>query len=147
MHVECVNSSDKSLPTGGDWASSNSEAVDRFDYKLRKVLVVDDVSDLANLTADLLTVHGVAASAVYSADEALRVLENDAEVDIVFSDIMMAGMTGLDLGEVIRARYPRIKVILTSGYFQQAAMTERLNNFLFVPKPYSIDAVLKQISA
>lgn len=148
MHFECSNVNGKTMSADVDKApSSNNNSVDSFNHRLQKVLVVDDLADLADVTADLLTAHGISASAVYSADEALRVLENDAEVNIVFSDVMMPEMTGLDLGEVIRARYPQIKVILTSGYFQQDAMTGRLQKFLFVPKPYRIDAVLKQMCA
>ena len=108
----------------------------------RRVLVVDDEPDLADLTQALLSHHGLVASVAYNAIEALRLLESDHRIDAVFSDIMMPGMTGLALAEAIDAHYPHIKVVLTSGYAPPALLSTQSRSYPFVAKPYRIGQVL-----
>jgi CheY-like chemotaxis protein len=72
--------------------------------------------DLADKTGGLLRSHGLHALAAYSGQEALGVLESDDEIEAVFPDFMMPEMTGLQLADVGSERYPRIKIVLTSGY-------------------------------
>lgn len=110
---------------------------------LRKVLVVDDEQDLADMAAALLGAHGLEVVAAYSAYDALRVLESDGDIDAVFSDVVMPGMTGLQLADAVTALYPAVKVVLASGYTLPALLTERERHYLFATKPYRIDTILK----
>jgi two-component system, response regulator PdtaR len=51
-----------------------------------------------------------------SADEALRLLESNADVGLLFTDVSMPGsMNGSDLAHQVAARWPRIGIIVTSG--------------------------------
>ena len=50
-----------------------------------------------------------------NADEALRTLSEASGFDVVFSDVVMPGMSGIELGEEIRRRHPDLPVVLTSG--------------------------------
>jgi len=53
---------------------------------------------------------------VANASETLRLLEEDASrFDVVFSDVAMPGMSGVELGRAIRQRYPNFPMVLTSG--------------------------------
>lgn len=113
------------------------------DAMLRKVLVVDDEADLADLVASLLEAHGLEVSVAYSAYEAIEVLKNDPDIDAIFSDIVMPGMTGLQLAEVVRTTYPRLKVVLASGYTQRALIPDSGLPYLFTTKPYQITTLLK----
>ena len=110
---------------------------------LRKVLVVDDERDLADMAETLLGSRGLEVRVAYSAREALQVLENDPEVDAVFSDVMMPGMTGLELAEAIRRLYPCVKIVLTSGFTAPALLAGQERPYLYASKPYSIETVLK----
>lgn len=110
---------------------------------LRKVLVVDDEPDLADMAATLLSAHGLDVVAAYSAHEAIRVLESDSEIDAVFSDVVMPGMTGLELADAVKSLYPRIKIVLASGYTLPELLTNRERPYLFATKPYRIDTILK----
>lgn len=110
---------------------------------LRKVLVVDDERDLADLTADLLSAHGLDVLVAYSAFEAIDMLTAGAEIDAVFSDVMMPGMTGLELAGILRTRFPKVKIVLTSGYTANKFQDELDQPYLSIPKPYRIEAVLK----
>lgn len=110
---------------------------------LRKVLVVDDEEDLAIMAEALLISEGLDVVVVHSALDALRILEKDKDIDAIFSDVMMPGMTGLQLADAVREMYPRVKIVLTSGYTLPALLANRQTHYLFAPKPYRIDTVMK----
>lgn len=108
----------------------------------RKVLVVDDERDLADLAVALLGCHGLEAQVAYSASEAMRMVEDDPEIDAVFSDVMMPGMTGLQLAEALGCLYPSVKVVLTSGFTAPALMASH-HAYRYTAKPYRIETVLR----
>lgn len=115
--------------------------------EINKVLVVDDETDLADLTTLLLQAYGLEAIAVYSAVEALRWLEHDSDIDAVLSDVAMPGMDGLALGDAIREMYPQVKVILVSGYIFGKKFDGREFPYLFATKPYTITTILKLLKS
>lgn len=103
------------------------------------VLVVEDNIELANFAADGLTELGYSITLVDNATDALAELVVDADrFDVVFSDVVMPGMTGLDLGQAIRERGIGVPVVLTTGY-SQALSQEGAAGFDLVQKPYSIE--------
>jgi CheY-like chemotaxis protein len=110
---------------------------------LRKVLVVDDEPDLAEFAAALLGAHGLAAVVAHSGHEAMLRLQEDDEIDAVFSDVMMPGMTGVQLADAVREMYPRVKIVLASGYALPELLAGRARPYLFATKPYRIDTILK----
>lgn len=110
---------------------------------VRRVLVVDDEHDLADLAEALLCSCGFEVIVAYCAADALQVLASDPHIDAVFSDIMMPGMTGLQLGEAIRLLYPSVKIVLTSGFTLPGLMAKHVPPFPFVAKPYRIETVLE----
>ena len=133
---------DRRMPPPGMGPDADAYA-SGSDAHLRKVLVVDDQHDLADLAEALLSSHGLDVAVAHSAEEALQVLQDRSDIDAVFSDIMMPGMNGLDLADLIDERYPHIKVVLTSGYTLPALLADRRKRYLFAPKPYNIATVLK----
>jgi len=110
---------------------------------LRKVLVVDDEPDLADFAAALLGAHGLAAVVAHSGHEAMQRLQEDDEIDAVFSDVMMPGMTGVQLADAVREMYPSVKIVLASGYALPELLAGRERPYLFAAKPYRIDTILK----
>lgn len=110
---------------------------------LRKVLVVDDEEDLANLAEMLLSSEGLEVVVANSALAALAILAQDQDIDALFSDVMMPGMTGLQLADAVREMYPHVKIVLTSGYTLPALLADRQTSYLFAPKPYRLDTVMK----
>ncbi|WP_158670400.1 hybrid sensor histidine kinase/response regulator [Bradyrhizobium guangdongense] len=103
------------------------------------VLVVEDNIELANFAADGLTELGYTITLVDNATDALAELVVDADrFDVVFSDVVMPGMTGLDLAQAIRDRGIAVPVVLTTGY-SQALSQEGGAGCDLVQKPYSIE--------
>lgn len=110
---------------------------------VRKVLVVDDEADVADLAEVLLSAHGLDTVVAYSGAAALDILAADPEIDAVVSDVMMPGMTGLELAERIAGRHPRVKIILASGYMAPSMLKDQPLKQLFIAKPYRIEQLLR----
>ena len=88
----------------------------------KTVLVVDDNPDVASFTATMLEGLGYATRRAANAADALSVLEKDAAVDVVFSDVVMPGdMNGVQLAQTVRGRYPHLAVVLATGYSETLA--------------------------
>jgi len=107
------------------------------------VLVVEDNIEVGTFAEDALTELGYATTLVHSAMEALAELTRNAErFDVVFTDVVMPGMTGIDLAQEIRRRHFDLPVVLTSGY---SHVLSRNGSFGFelLQKPYSIEQLAR----
>ena len=103
------------------------------------VLVVEDNREVGTFTTQSLAELGYVTVWAADAQEALVELERDASrFDIVFSDVVMPGMNGIELAEAIRERYPRLPVVLTSGYSNVLAQNGT-HGFDLLHKPYSVE--------
>src|SRR5262249_45870417 len=81
------------------------------------ILVVEDNAEVAEVTSGLLDQLGYRVLRAESAAAALDSLHNGAQVDLVFSDIVMPGaLDGLGLADEVRKLYPHVPVLLTSGF-------------------------------
>jgi CheY-like chemotaxis protein len=79
------------------------------------VLVVEDNADVGEFAKQLLEDLGYQATLVPNSAAALDLLDKRADdFDLVFSDVVMPGMSGVELGQTIRRRFPDLKIILTS---------------------------------
>ena len=81
-----------------------------------RVLVVDDDPIVLAGTAAMLEDLGHVATEVESAESALRVLQADANIDLVLTDHAMPGMTGTELAKHIRHEWPELPVVIATGY-------------------------------
>ena len=103
------------------------------------VLVVEDTIEAGKFTTDALTELGYGITLVDNATHALEELAEGADrYDAVFTDVVMPGMTGIELAQAIRRYHADLPVVLTSGYSQ--ALPEKGNDgFELLQKPYSIE--------
>lgn len=111
----------------------------------RRILLVEDNKGVGEFAANLLRELGQTVTWVGDAQAALAALSQDSGAfDLVFTDVVMPGMSGIELGHAIRARWPRLEVVLTSGYSHVIA-EEGTHGFDLLQKPYSIDGLLKAL--
>jgi two-component system NtrC family sensor kinase len=109
------------------------------------VLVVEDNIEVGTSATDALTELGYAPTLIGSAMDALAELTRNAErYDVVFSDMVMPGMTGLDLAREIRRRHFDLPVVLTSGY-SRALSQNGSHGFELLQKPYSIEQLARAL--
>ncbi len=102
----------------------------------RKVLVVDDDPVVRKSFDRVLSGKGYAVISAENGEEALRKL-NEEKYDVVYTDIRMPGMSGLEVAERIKARQPWTPVVIITGYGNDAAETRAkaagVANFLHKP--------------
>ena len=106
-----------------------------------RVLVVEDNDDVGQFSTELLEDLGYSVKRVANANAALAILsEDEFSADLVFSDVIMPGMNGVELAGVIRDRYPGLPVVLTSGYSNVLAENAH-RGFELIQKPYSVESL------
>jgi CheY-like chemotaxis protein len=104
--------------------------------KGRAVLVVEDEHLIRMDTVSSLEASGFRVYEAKHAADAIRCLELNNDIRLIFTDVNMPGsMDGVALAHYVRGRWPPVKIIVTSGY---AKVTEGdlPAGALFVEKPY-----------
>ncbi len=96
-------------------AKPTIRAADR--HGTETVLVVDDRPDVAAVAGTILEDFGYKVMVVDSPRTAIEILDSEARIDVLFTDLIMpGGMNGVMLARAARERQPKIKVLLTTGY-------------------------------
>ncbi|MEI5668334.1 ATP-binding protein [Bosea sp. CCNWLW174] len=104
----------------------------------QRVLVVEDNVDVGTFSTQLLIDLGYETTWAANGNEALKILAEVDRFDAVFSDVVMPGMSGVELGLEIRKRHPGLPVVLTSGYSHVLAEEGR-HGFELLKKPYAVE--------
>jgi len=101
------------------------------------VLVVEDETLVRLDIVSRLEDEGFIVLQAANADLAITILENHAEISILFTDIDMPGsMDGLKLSAAVRDRWPPVKIVVTSGH-RRVEITDMPDGSVFHAKPYS----------
>ena len=112
-----------------------------FDGKGLRVLVVEDNSSLGLFAIEMLTDLGYESVLACDAQAALDHLAENADYfHVVFTDVVMPGMSGIELAQRVRSLYPDLPVVLTSGYSHVLARNGTYG-FELLHKPYSVEQV------
>ena len=106
----------------------------------KRILFVDDESEILQILTDLFTNSGVEVVIAVSGSEALEKCQ-DQPIDAIFCDLKLPDMSGLDVLKFIRTRWPAAKRFLATGYFdplqsdslQQSKLIDK-----FFPKPWDV---------
>jgi CheY-like chemotaxis protein len=105
-----------------------------------EVLVVEDNSEVSLITVEYLTELGHSAIAVPAAESALERLA-ERRFDAVLTDVSLPGMSGIDLAKELVKQYPKLPVVISSGYGAQNVefgLGRREPGVFFLPKPYDL---------
>jgi PAS domain S-box-containing protein len=106
------------------------------------VLVVEDQTQVRRALAHLLEGAGYSVVTAQNAEEALEIVrKRDGRVDLLVSDVIMPGVSGIELSRRLLATYPRLAVLLVSGYAgsELGDLAELGDDVMFLQKPF--DAV------
>jgi PAS domain S-box-containing protein len=130
--------------TGLPAVEANTKAPEQAAQPGETVLLVEDNVEVQAVAASLLEQLGYQVRQTDNASAALQVLAAGEPVDIVFSDIVMPGeLDGLGLAKRIERDYPKVKVLLTTGYADAAAAAEP--GFPILRKPYRLAALAQAL--
>jgi DNA-binding NtrC family response regulator len=105
----------------------------------RIVLIVDDEEDTAALLAEILHLRGYTTIAAATAEECLQRLEREA-VDVVLTDVMLPGMSGIALCQRLRSSYPDLIALVVTGRsnVDMAIDAIRAGAYDYITKPVKI---------
>jgi PAS domain S-box-containing protein len=112
------------------------------------ILIVEDEEIVRELAERILKSEGYRCLSAASGHEALEILLQEKQpVDLVISDIVMPGMGGRDLARAISERYPRVKVLFTSGFTDDEVVRRGLMDIgqPFQEKPWSSEQLLRRV--
>lgn len=108
------------------------------------ILVVDDEATLREIAGRALELVGFVVTLAASAEEALAILAQPGCVDLVFTDVQLPGLSGIDLAARIREGWPSVRVLLTSGGGRDLRL---LGGYPFLGKPYAPAALQSAVVA
>ncbi|GGG13545.1 hypothetical protein GCM10010924_48350 [Rhizobium wenxiniae] len=109
------------------------------------VLIVEDDALIRMDVADYISRPDITTLEAANADEALQILSERSDVDVIFTDVNMPGsMDGLQLAERVRELQSEIGIIIASGMVRVARSTLP-SNAVFYEKPYDLEEVSASI--
>jgi PAS domain S-box-containing protein len=112
------------------------------------ILVVEDDDDVRAYTVESLRELGYRVLEAHDGPSALRLLERQqAEIDLLFTDVVMPGMTGRELADAARKLYPHLLTVFSSGYTRNAIIHGgRLDQGIdFLAKPFTFSALASRV--
>jgi PAS domain S-box-containing protein len=112
----------------------------------RRILLVEDNETVGRFAMSALTELGQHVVWAPHAAAAIDRLEKGEVFDLIFSDIVMPGMNGIELAQLIRRRWPSFRVVLTSGY-SHVLSEPGDHRFELIRKPYSMDSLVTLLSS
>jgi len=138
------------LPQLRDAAAEQSEPqiCDTGAGRAETILVVEDNDAVRSFTTDTLREFGFNIIEAVDASEALKILDKNRGVDLVFTDIGLPGLNGRELAATIQRRYPGVRLLFTSGYAQMPAptATSSIAEIPLLSKPFTRAQLHQRIS-
>ncbi|MBD8694563.1 PAS domain-containing protein [Stenotrophomonas sp. CFBP 13718] len=127
-----------SLPLPGPRPAEDSGYAE-YESQDETILVAEDNDDVRAYTVDALRQLGYRVLEAHDGPSAIRLLERpDVEIDLLFSDIVMPGMTGWELARESRERKPELRILFTSGYPRDHQANNQLGRpIAILPKPFT----------
>jgi CheY-like chemotaxis protein len=113
-----------------------------------EVLLVEDNSEVSLITVEYLTELGHSTVAVPAAESALERLA-ERRFDAVLTDVSLPGMSGIDLAKHLSEQYPKLPVVIASGYGShklEFGLGPHRPNVFFLSKPYDLPMLEKTLS-
>lgn len=114
----------------------------------RSILVVDDELLIRDLLYDFFKDQGWDISIAENGEKAMEVMRAK-NVDLVLSDVKMPEMDGLDLSRKLRESYPKVPVVLMTGYPSVDSVIDALRNKVvdYIVKPFNINQLYKTVES
>jgi CheY-like chemotaxis protein len=107
------------------------------------LLVVDDDDEVRQTVLEILEAHGFEVLQASSGAEALEILRDNPRIRLLFTDVLMPGISGTTLAHMAMSQRPELKVVLTSGYMKNEPRT----GLPLVPKPYRIRDLIATVES
>ncbi|MBI3408624.1 MAG: PAS domain S-box protein [Planctomycetes bacterium] len=126
--------------------------LDHEDQAVRRgsetVLIVEDEDVVRKLARHILELHGYQVLEATNGPEALNIVETSVgPIDLMITDVVMPGMSGQQLAEIVLPRRPKLKVLYMSGYLDVAIVRGGGGDAtdIFLQKPFSTPSLTRKV--
>ena len=115
---------------------------------MARILIADDEESLCHFLSRALTSRGHMVTAVHSGTDALEKLAGQ-EFDLLVSDVVMPELDGVGLSLRVARDYPKLPIILMTGFMSAKARAEDLTKIVthVITKPFFMDDMLGHVEA
>ncbi|HEX7969754.1 MAG TPA: response regulator [Stellaceae bacterium] len=111
------------------------------------ILFVEDDRQVRSVITEALSQRGFHMLATDNGYEAMRILAQE-HVDVLFADVVMPGLNGIELAKQAKLLRPDLKIILATGYFSRATEARSVAKLLFKPlRADQIEAEIRNLMA
>jgi len=132
---------------GSGTGDARSEPPAQVDGAGRTVLLVEDEPQLRLITGRMLERHNYRVYAAESPGEALTLLDGDAAISLLVTDVVMPGTSGPRLAEQAQARHPGLRVLYMSGFPRDLWERGQIDrDLLLLEKPFDAEQLLHKVS-
>ena len=127
---------------------TTGETMKTLDDETTRILIVDDDPNICEILARYLRIEGYECLATSDAERALELLTG-GNFQLVISDIMMPGMSGIDLLGVIRRSWPDIAVLMVTAVDDRdtGVMASELGAIGYLIKPFSKNQLIISVAS
>jgi len=110
------------------------------------ILIVDDEDLVRKIIDRMLQPMGYCILHAADGNEALTICDQwKGAIHLMVTDVMMPGMSGIDLVDCATERWPSIKVLFTTGFASDAAMRRKTSNHPILSKPFTCDQLTSKV--
>jgi len=112
-----------------------------------KIVVADDEADMRELIERLLKLNGFEVKTAENGKEAMDIIVNSKDIDLLITDIQMPEMDGLVLADLTKKHNPKIGIIFMTGYssIYEEGDVRRVGGDDYISKPFNFEDLLMKI--
>jgi PAS domain S-box-containing protein len=128
--------------------AESRQAIEHHARGTETILVVEDEAMVRDLTLEVLKESGYTVISAERPDDALRICaQNQGPIDLLLTDVVMPGMSGLELAERLKPERPTMKVLYVSGYTADAVARRGMSDpkTAFLQKPFAPGALVRKV--
>ena len=115
---------------------------------IANVLLVDDEVSFVETFSERLEMRNIEISKAFSGKEALQVLDQKPNIEVIILDVRMPGMDGIETLVEIKKKLPLVEVIMLSGHADVESAIDGMKQgaFDYLMKPCDIDQIIAKVS-
>ena len=116
---------------------------------IANVLLVDDEVSFVETFSERLELRNFEISKAFSGEEALRILEENQNVEVVILDVKMPGMDGIETLTAIKRKNPLVEVMMLSGHADVESAIEGMKQgaYDYLMKPVDMEQIITKVTA
>ena len=115
---------------------------------IANVLLVDDEVAFVEAFGERLELRDFEVSIAFSGPEALKILEENKNIEVVILDVNMPGMDGAETLANIKTKHPLVEVMMLSGHADVESAIQGMNQgaFDYLMKPVDMDQIITKVT-